>query len=72
MIKSYWLASTSHATYKINKRIIVHAATHMEVLWESSLEATNGINMPPEMSRSKVPERESKCNGGSALKYFST
>lgn len=51
----------------------------MEVLWESSLEATNVINRPPETSRSKVHERKSKCKDvlhckavNTALKYSST
>lgn len=64
-------ASTSHAAYRIDNRIIVHAATHMEMLWESILEATNGINVLSETSCSKVQERESKCKGGSALKCSS-
>lgn len=32
----------------------------------------SAINMTPEMSYSKVHERESKCKGGSALKCSST
>lgn len=65
-------ASTSHAAYRIDNRIFLHTATLMEMLWESILEATNRINMPPETSCSKVQERESKCKAGSALKCSST
>lgn len=50
----------------------MHAATHMEGLWESSLKATNGMNMLAEMSCSKVHKRELKCKGGCALKCSST
>lgn len=49
----------------------MHAASHMEGLWKRNLEATNRINMLPEMSCSKVHEIELKCKGGCALKCSS-